>query len=224
MGFEAVEMVDPARWQAAKDAGLTILNIVAPGMKDGLNRRDNHPTLLCEIRKVIAVARENRIPHVIIFSGSRRGLSDEQGLAHCIEAVGSLARDAEAAGVTLLFEMLNSTDHPDFHADRSAFGFRLVQAVNSPAVRVLYDIYHMRKTGEEILSTLLDHVEWIAHVHVADTPHRGRPRENGEIDYRTIVARGNAAGYTGHWGFEFIPVGDKMQELQASVDLFRSFC
>ena len=88
---------------------------------------------------------------------------------------------------------------------------------------LLYDVYHMRKMGEEVLDVVLENLEWIAHFHVAETPDRGPPRDDGEIDYRTIVTRVSAAGYAGYWGFEFIPTGDRMEELRASADLFRSF-
>ena len=66
IGYSGVEMVDPSRWQAARAAGLKIINISANHIERGLNRPINHPQLLAKIRGIIDLAAENNIPHVIV--------------------------------------------------------------------------------------------------------------------------------------------------------------
>ncbi len=223
LGIQGVEMVDPARWPAARAAGLAIVNLCAPGMQQGLNSQANHAELIPGIAQSIALAAKEQIPAVIVFSGNRNGLSDKLGIANCVQALRQLAPLAEKAGVQLHFEMLCAMDHADYHADRSAFGFEVVRQVASPAVKVLYDIYHMHRMGEDVGADLLGHLDDIAHIHVAESPRRTVPVARGEIDYHPLVARVQAAGYPGYWGLEFLPTRDVMTELTEVTALFRGF-
>ncbi|MEO7716936.1 MAG: sugar phosphate isomerase/epimerase family protein [Capsulimonas sp.] len=219
LGVSAVEMATPEHWPAARAAGLSLLNIGAPGMEHGLSKHANHPTLLLAIRETIAAAGANGIPQVIIFSGNRQGQSDADGLQAAIDGVRQLAPDAEAAGVTLVLEILNSHDHTDYQADHSAYGFDLVRAINSPNVKTLYDIYHLHRMGEALLPTILENLDLIAHFHVAGSPARDCPKADGAIDYPTIMREVTSAGYRGYWGLEFLPKGDRWAEIGAARDL-----
>lgn len=223
MGITGTEMVAPERWAAAKAAGVPVINIGAPGMTRGLNRREAHGEILPAIRETIATAAANGIPSVIVFSGNREELDDAAGIANCIDGLRQLAPAAEAAGVTLLFEMLCAQDHIDYHADRSAFGFQVVRGVSSPAVKALYDIYHMVKMGEDVLGDILNNLDIIGHLHTAEAPGRTAPVAGGQIDYAPIVRAVTEAGFQGFWGLEFVPQGDIMAELAACCELFQRF-
>jgi hydroxypyruvate isomerase len=223
LGFTGVELLDPRHWDAARRAGLSIVNLAAPGMENGPNKERNRITVTAQMREALATARANDIPQVIVFSGSRQGQDDEDGLRQCIAVYRELAKDAEKLGVTLAFEMLNSFDHADYMADHAAFGFRLVEAVGSPRFKLVYDIYHMHRMGERVLDDILGHLPAIAHIHVAGSPHRDFPGTRQEIDYGTIVSRVHAAGYDGFWGQEFLPASDPFIELEAVSMLFTRY-
>jgi hydroxypyruvate isomerase len=220
LGITGVEMVEPSRWKHARAAGLAILNQSGPGMTHGLNRVANHAELLPELRTLMATAAAAKIPHVIVFSGNRQGQDDEEGERNVVSALKTLAPDAERAGVTLVFEMLCAQDHPDYQADHSSYGFAVVNAVGSPAVKVLYDLYHMSQMGEDVIHDVVAHRELIAHLHAAESPQRSVPRRDGQIRYGNIVEAIRRAGYAGYWGLEFIPRGDVMAELQEAVATF----
>jgi len=221
LGIEGVEMVDPSRWSDARAAGLPILNQSAPGMTRGLNRTEHHAELLPEIRSLIATAAAAKIPHVIVFSGNRDGQDDGEGKHNVIRALESLAPDAERAGVTLVFEMLCAQNHPDYQADHSGYGFDVAKAVASPAVKVLYDVYHMSRMGEDVVKDIVTHRDVIAHLHTAESPGRSVPHRDGEINYATIIEAVTATGYAGYWGLEFVPQGDAMGELREAIATFR---
>lgn len=224
IGYAGVELVDPTRWGAARAAGLTIVNLAAPGMQDGVNKESNRAALVPQIRRSMETAKANGIPQVIVFSGNRQGQDDGDGLAQCIAVFKDLSRDAESLGVTLVFEMLNSIDHVDYMADGSRFGFDLAKAVSSPRFRILYDIYHMHRMGEEVLSDLSAHAEYIAHLHIAGSPRRDFPGTRQEIDYARIVKSVTSAGYKGFWGQEFLPSkDDPFSELEAAFMLFTRY-
>ncbi len=223
IGYDAVEMVDPQRWTIAEQAGLQILNISGPGMQQGLNKKANQPELLTNIRSEIQRASVQQIPHLIIFSGNRDGQADEEGLANCVDVITQLAPDAEKAGVTLVFEVLNQHDHPDYMADYGEFAFDVVKAVSSPNVEVLYDIYHMFRMGEDVVTAVTQHLEYIAHLHVAGSPTRNFPGPEQETDYQHVVRAIHAAGYRGYWGQEFLPAGDSLTEAEQAFQLFQSY-
>jgi len=224
LGYAGVEIVDPKRWAAARAAGLAIVNLAAPGMQDGVNKERNRISVSAQIRECLATANANGIPTVIVFSGSRQGQDDDEGLRQCITVFKELARDAERLGVTLAFEMLNSFEHTDYMADHSRFGFALAEAVGSPRFKILYDIYHMFRMGEDVLADLLGHRESIAHIHVAGSPRRDFPGTRQEIHYADIVKKVTAAGYTGFWGQEFLPsTDDPFTDLEAASMLFTRY-
>jgi len=223
IGIEAVEMTPEERWTPATKAGLKLLNIAAPGMTSGLNRLENHDALLPAIAEMITDAGDNGIAQIIVFSGNRVGQSDCQGKENCVVGLRELAPLAERAGVILALEMLCTKDHADYQADRSFFGFDVAREIDSPAVKVLYDIYHMHCMGEDVAEDIRENLDLIAHIHVAEEAKRSKPVARGGIDYATLFKSISAAGYSGYWGLEFIPQGNPLDELKEAVDLFRAF-
>jgi hydroxypyruvate isomerase len=225
LGYNGVEMVAPERLAAAKAAGLEILNtgLYPDCIPHGLNRRENHDRLIPRIKTAIAEAREQGIQAVIIFSGNRLGQPDNEGMSHCRAALEKVLPDAENAGVTLLFEVFNIYDHPDYQADNSRYAFSLARSFNSPAFKVLYDIYHMERMAENAADILPANMRFTGHLHVADAPLRDRPKADGLIAYAPIVKRVMAAGYQGYWGMEFFPGADPLKELAEARDLFSRF-
>ena len=224
IGFQGVEMVESERWPVARAAGLEILSMPAAAMKEGLNHGANHAELLPVIAGQIETAADNGIPHVILLSGNRAGQDEETGFANCVDAIRKLSPRAEARGVTLVFEMLNVHNHPDYQADNSRFGFELLEAVDSPALKVLYDVYHMHRMGENVAEDIIGHLNQVAHLHVAGSPNRDLPGPDQEIDYATLVRDVHAAGYKGYWGQEWIcSDGDRYAALDEARALLESY-
>jgi hydroxypyruvate isomerase len=205
VGYRAVEMVPPANRVIARKAGLEIINISAPGMEQGLNDPDNHTALIPQICEVIDDAAKWDIASVIIFSGNSEGLDKKTGQRAVSRGVEQLLPYAEAAGVTLLFEMLCQQDHPDYEADCSSYGFELVKRFESPHLRVLYDIYHMLQMSEDIQTDLLDNASLIGHIHVAEPPNRTCPLTNSPVKWQQLLRETYTAGYQGYIGMEFLP-------------------
>jgi hydroxypyruvate isomerase len=73
-------------------------------------------------------------PNLICFSGNRNGKSEQEGAENTIEGLRLVAKDAEAAGVNLVVELLNSkVDHPDYQCDHTSWGVQVVKAVAARA-------------------------------------------------------------------------------------------
>jgi len=222
-GYTGVEMVAKERHSAAKAAGLEIVNACGPGMYEGLNRLENHAKLVPELRDLTAQCQADGVGQLIVFSGARGGQSDAAGAANCAVGLSQLVDDAKKAGVVLAFEMLNAADHGDYAATSSSYGYAVVKAVNSPNVRVLYDIYHQQRTGEDLLSTLVDNIDLVCHLHVAGSPRRDFPGPDQEIDYASLIRAVGTTGYCGYWGMEFVPPEDPLGNLERAAALFQSY-
>ena len=221
LGVECVEMVPPERHAMARDAGLRILNQSGPGMQEGLNRFENHAQLLPQIRESLRSAAAAAIPLVIVFSGSSAGQAEAEGMENCRRGIEALLPEAERAGVVLGFEMLNIHDHPDYQACRGRYGFALAAGINSPWLKLVYDIYHMERMGDDSARDVAGNLGQIAHLHVAESPHRDKPLAHGVIRYESIVPLIVKAGYDGVWGLEFIPRGDPLGDLRESIGMLR---
>lgn len=125
-----------------------------------------------------------------------------------VSALRQVAGQAERAGVTLLVEPINSVvDHPGIYLTSSYEGYKIVDAVDSSNVRLLYDVYHQQITEGNIIANVRSHIDLIGHVHVGDVPGRHEPG-TGEINYPSVLSALVDAGYEGYVGCEFEPTGD----------------
>ena len=123
----------------------------------------------------------------------------------CVEALKAAAPFVEDAGVTLVLEPLNLlVDHKGYYLSTSAEGFRILDEVGSPAVKLLFDIYHQQITEGNLTRNICDNIVKIGHFHVANNPGRHEPAI-GEINYPYLFTRIREAGYKHYLGLEFSP-------------------
>jgi len=148
-------------------------------------------------------------------------LSEEEKYQSVLEGMRELAPLAEAAGITLLLEPLNTyVDHPGYFLNHSAPGLELVRMINSPSVKLLYDIYHMQVMEGNIIETITNNLDAIGYIHFADVPGRYEPG-TGELNYANIFRALRKAGYEGYVGFEFKPTGKSEVAVEETLRLFR---
>jgi hydroxypyruvate isomerase len=221
IGYAGVEIVPPEHWQLAREHGLEIASIVGhASIAEGLNRREHHERIEREIVANLKLAEQWAIPNLICFSGNRAGLADAEGAEVTAEGLRRLAPAAEAAGVTLILELLNSKiNHPDYQCDHTDWGAEVCRAVGSPRVKLLYDIYHMQVMEGDIIDTIRRNSDLIGHYHTAGVPGRHEIDETQELSYPAIVRAIGATGYNGYLGQEFVPQGDPIVALKAAFEL-----
>ncbi len=220
-GYAAVDLVPSEYWSLVKAHGLGISAIAGHhSLTDGLNRRELHESIGREILTAIEQAQRWNIPNLICFSGNRAGLDDAAGAAITAEGLARVAPAAEAAGVTLVLELLNSkVDHPDYQADHTAWGVEVCRQIGSPAVRLLYDIYHMQIMEGDVIRTIQEAHPWFSHYHTAGNPGRNDLDTEQELYYPAILRAIRATGYTGFIAHEFIPKADPAAALAAAFEL-----
>ncbi len=209
-GFEGLEMAPEEHWPAIRAAGLAIPIVGGFGpLHQGLNDPEQYGRILPALRAQIRKAAEHEIPALIVFSGNRQGLADDAGVTRCADALRQVIGEAEAAGVTLCMELLNSrVDHPDYQCDRTEWGVQVCEAVGSPRCKLLYDIYHMQIMEGDLIRTIRKHIRHIGHFHTAGNPGRRDLDAAQEISYPAVMRAIAETGYTGFVGHEFTPKGD----------------
>jgi hydroxypyruvate isomerase len=223
MGYGSVELLSEDEWGVVRDAGLQCAVSNGPtSIVEGMNRRETHDRIVKEAERLLPLVAKAGIPQMIVFSGNRRGMADDEGLANCAECLRRIMPAANAEGVTVIMELLNSkVDHRDYMCDRTPWGFRLAEAVGDERFRLLYDIYHMQVMEGDVIRTIRDHAKWIGHYHTGGVPGRNEIGTAQELFYPAICAAIAGTGFTGFIGQEFIPALDPMQGLQAAISLCR---
>jgi hydroxypyruvate isomerase len=221
IGLSGIDLVDPPDWPTIKKYRLIPAVYQGAGtIPVGWNHKENHDSLEKLLRQLIATAAENKIPNVITFSGNRKGMNDDEGKANCIEGLRRIGKVAEDAGVTVLMELLNSkVNHKDYQADHTAWGVDVMKGVDSPRVKLLYDIYHMQIMEGDIISTIRQNIAYIGHFHTGGVPGRHELDDTQELQWRTIAKAIADLGFQGFFAHEFVPVKDPMTSLRQAVEL-----
>lgn len=220
-GFAAIELAEPRYWPMIKDYGLSIASWIGhKSIVHGLNRRENHDRIERELRVNLELAVQWGIPSLICYSGMRRDTASVNGVEIAAEGLMRVAKEAEDAGVKLIIELINSKEiYKGYECNNTKWGVSVCQMVNSPNIRVLYDIYHMQMMEGDIIQTIQKYYPFFAHYHTAGNPGRHELDETQELYYPAILRAISSTGYTGYIGHEFIPEKDIEQSLSNTFDL-----
>lgn len=126
-------------------------------------------------------------------------------LANVAQAVASIVPIAEEYGLTILLEPVNiRVDHPGVLFNMTEDAVNVIEAVASPRVKLLYDLYHSITEREDPFSVLPDVAKHVAHIQIADVPGRGEPGSGG-LDWPRLLKLIESVGYTGALGIECSP-------------------
>jgi len=222
IGLTAIDLLEEPDWSVVRQFGLVCSMGYAGGgsIPDGLNVRANHNAIVTNFERLIPRAEAERVPNVITFFGNRRGMSDEEATANCIEGLNRVKRVAEDHGVTICVELLNSkVNHKDYQGDRTAFGAAIIRAVGSPRVKLLYDIYHMQIMEGDVIRTIRANRDLIGHFHTGGVPGRHELDDSQEINWRAVCLAIADTGFTGYLAHEFEPTRDPLTSLREAVAL-----
>jgi hydroxypyruvate isomerase len=223
MGIRGIDLVGPADWPTLKKHGLDspMCNGAEINLTDGFNDPQFHARLQKQYAEMIPKVAAAGYTNLICFSGSRRGMSDEVGLANSVKGLQPLMALAEKHKVVLVMELLNSKiDHHDYQADRTSWGVALAKKLGSEHFKLLYDIYHMQIDEGDVIRTITDNHQYIAHYHTAGVPGRHELDDAQELNYPAIMRAIKATGFQGFVAQEFIPrQADKLASLRQAVQL-----
>ena len=225
MGLKSVELVGPEYWPLLKKLGLVCAISPSHGFSKGFAHKEDHDECIKILRKSIDESAAVGFPNVITFSGFRRGISNDEGLANMVEGLKQIAGYAEKKKVNVCLEMLNSRvaiemkGHPDYFCDKIEMAVEVCKQISSERVKVLFDIYHVQIMEGDLIARIKQYHPYIGHYHTAGVPGRAELDQSQEINYAAVMKAIFDTGYKGYVGQEFIPVRDKIVSLNEAVKL-----
>jgi hydroxypyruvate isomerase len=222
MGLGAIDLLAQDEWPLLKEYGLVCSMGWHTGgdIPNGLNDPANHDLIVNGLLKALPAAAAAGVPNLIAFFGNRGARTDEEAQRNCVAGLGRVRAAAEQHGVTVCVELLNSkVDHKGYQGDRTAFGVEVVRQVGSPRVKLLYDVYHMQIMEGDVIRTIRDHHQWIAHYHTGGVPGRHELDGTQELNWRAVAQAIADTGFTGYLAHEFVPTRDPLTSLREAVAL-----
>lgn len=224
LGAKGFDLIGPKDWPTLKKYGL--IPTMVPGfggtIPDALNRKENHERIEASMREGIDVCAREGAPNLITFSGNRRGMPDQEGMDNCALFLNKIKAQAEDKGVTICVELLNSkVNHKDYMCDHALWGVDLMKRVNSPRVKLLYDIYHMQIMDGDIARTIRDNIQYIGHFHTGGNPGRHEIDETQELNYHFVAQAIADTGFTGYIAHEYSPAQghDAIKSLERAMQI-----
>lgn len=194
--------------------------------RHGMVYEDAKPHVLKAVRETVVAAKKLGTPNIVVITGDERvDVSRAVQFENCVSTLKAASEIAEAEGVTICVEPLNRiVDHKGYFLNKSSEGFELIRAVDSPAVRLLFDVYHQQVTEGNVIRNLTENLTLIGHIHVADNPGRNQPG-TGEINYHNVFSSLRDAGYDKYIAFECgstLPFDELICEMHKLIDEFES--
>ena len=225
LGIEGFDLRGPADWPILKKYGLVpSMYPSGPGgtIPIGPSHKDTHEKLIPLMHAAIDESAANGVPNIIVLGGEKRGISYEEGADNSVAYLNAVKAHAEDKGVTLCYEYLNSkVNHKDYIFDHIAWGVDVMKRVNSPRVKILYDIYHAQIMDGDIVRNIRDHFQWIGHFHTGGNPGRHEVDDTQELNYRFVMKAIADLGYTGFVSHEYSPSQghDPIAELEKAIEI-----
>jgi hydroxypyruvate isomerase len=221
LGAVGIDLVGPDSFATLKKHGLIPTMVPGgSGIKKGINDQRNHAEFDPKMREAIKAAAAAGAPNVIVMAGDRAGISDTDGADNSVAFLNGIKGLAEELKVTLCIELLNSkVNHPGYMADHTAWGVEVCKRVNSPRVKLLYDIYHMQIMEGDIIRTIRDNIQYIGHFHTAGNPGRNEFDETQEMNYHAICKAIADLGFQGVLSHEYTPTRDPLGTLERMMQI-----
>jgi hydroxypyruvate isomerase len=211
IGFKGVDLPTAQQVPILKQYGLTPALMTGTGtsFRDGLIRKELHGQFADAFHAGIDMCVELGCPNLIALPGERRGMAREETVDNAVAILNRVKGYAEQKGVTLCMEITNAKVVADQRTDqvfnRLDWGLEVCRKVNSPRVKIVYDIYHVQIADGDVTRSLRDHFDVICHIHTAGVPGRLEIDDTQELNYRFIANAIADLGYTGFVAHEHRP-------------------
>ena len=225
IGYDAVELwgwggIDPVCAKATLDeTGVELISLCTTEFR--LNNPEYREAFLDGLKRTCEFASLLGAKRIITQVGNDMGDDRLVQQRAIIDGLKAAAPILEKHGITLMIEPLNTLfDHKGYYLTSSGEAFDIVREVNSPYVKVIFDIYHQQITEGNIIPNIVNNLQYIAHLHGAGHPGR-HEIWLGESNYEAIIDAVDKAGYEGALGLEYFPTLDAEKSLCEALKLFK---
>lgn len=212
LGFPAIEFwpyegkkLDEVS-RTCQDLNLAIAQFTAWGFVPGMNDPKNHDRLVKKITEACKVAKQINCPLMTVVGGNDQpGMTQAEMHENIIKGLKLVAPIAEDNEIMLILEPMNiRVDHKGHCLYGSPDAVRICREVNSPMVKINWDLYHMQLSEGDLCGRLKDGFDQVGYLQLADTPGRREPG-TGEIHYPRVLRQAYELGYRGYVGLECNP-------------------
>jgi len=152
-------------------------------------------------------------------------MSYAEGAYHAAAFLNRVKSHAEQKNVTICLEVMNNKyadpalGRKDQVCDHLDWAVDLCTRVNSPRVKILFDIYHVQIMQGDVISRIHQFKDYIAHYHTGGVPGRHEIDDGQELFYPAIMRAIKATGYTGFVAQEFVPVRNPLASLGEGIKI-----
>jgi len=229
LGCVGFDLIQPQDWPTMRKYGLipTMAGAGPVTFPDGVIHKEVHDQLEPKMKAYIDQCAEGGCSKIITVGGQRKGMSYAEGADNAVAFFNRIKGYAETRRVEICLENMNTRypdnvlGRPDQICDHVAWGFEVCNRVNSPSVKMLFDIYHAQVMDGNVCATIKDNLQWIAHFHTAGVPGRHELDDTQELNYRFVAATIVELGFTGYVAHEYRPTPgkDSMEILRRTIEL-----
>jgi hydroxypyruvate isomerase len=225
LGYGAVEFWEGSDFpvneykEALEETGLTL---AAMGGASGLTDPASRPSFLSTLETSIKNAHILGAKAMIATTGwdELAGVPREAQTQSIIAGLKESAKLLAGSGLVLLLEPLNIlVNHKGYFLSRSDEAFAILREVDSPEIKLLFDIYHQQITEGNLISNIVSNIDLIGHFHVAGNPGRHEPYI-GEINYANVFKAADEAGFKGYAGLEYWATDGMEDSLKKILELY----
>ena len=229
LGCWGMDLMPVQDWPTLKKYGL----IPTMGPTGGVDFENGllHPELFDKLEKSVGATLDQcaaaGCPNMITVAGKRKGMSYEEGADHCVAFFNRVKAHAEDKGVTICLEIMNNKfedqrlGRPDQICNHIDWAVGVIKRVNSPRVKVLFDIYHVQTMDGDVTRNIRENFPWLAHFHTGGVPGRNEIDNTQELDYRFVAKAIADLGFTGYIAHEYRPSPgrDPIEDLKQAMDI-----
>lgn len=157
---------------------------------------------LADIRDSIEPAKRVNATWMTVLPG-RKDLRLDMGYqtANVIETFKQASAILEPHGLVMVMEPLNFYNHPGLFLTKISQAYAICKAVDSPACKILFDIYHQQIQEGNLITNMEKSWEEIGYFQIGDVPGRKEPT-TGEIHYKNVFSYIHEKGFEGIYGME----------------------
>lgn len=215
LGFPAVEFWPyegkdaDAIAKLTTELGIEVAQFTAWGFSPHMNDPKNEDKCVSTIEEACKFAHKWKCQKMTVVAGNNtQGMSKEAMHTQVIKTLKRAAKIAEREKVMLILEPMNGrVDHPGHCLYGSEDATRICRAVDSPMVKINWDLYHMQITEGDLCGRLKDGFDQVGYLQLADHPGRNEPG-TGEIHYNRVLKQAYELGYRGYVGLECRPTNE----------------
>jgi hydroxypyruvate isomerase len=185
---------------------LSVAQFTAWGFEPGMNHPSNEDAFEKKIIESCKVAHQLNCPKMTVVAGNiQKGMTQDAMLAQVVKALKRVKPIVEKEGIMLILEPMNGrVDHPGHCLYGSVDAVKICREVDSPMVKINWDLYHMQISEGDLCGRLKDGFDQVGYLQLADHPGRYEPG-TGEIHYPRVLRAAFELGYRGFVGLECRP-------------------